>query len=98
MMSRGQTSPKAAKPKDPESTGFVAVEQVLHEYRDRGKSPTLDQWSTQVKERLQQYRTEHRQPKAAKEAQAVETALALASELIQALRAEAGNAAKKQSK
>ena len=74
---------------NPPSTGFIVVEKVLHEYRDRGKSPTFAKFESEVKEGLARYAAANKQPKAAKEVQAVEKAMASAKELIETIRQEA---------
>jgi hypothetical protein len=81
-------------PVNPPSTGFISVESVLHECRDRnGRSVTLEQWSARLKDLLDQFRAENKAPKASKEAQAVEKAFALALELVQTVRNEAAQRA-----
>jgi hypothetical protein len=83
-------SPSTPSAANPPSTGFVSVETILHECRDRnGRSATLEKWSARLKELLNQFRAENKVPKASKEAQAVEKAFELAQELIQTVRNEA---------
>jgi hypothetical protein len=70
---------------NPPSTGFVTVEEVLHEFRDRGRSLTLERWAGHVKQALEKYRAANPTPRAAKDAQAVEKAFASAVELIETM-------------
>jgi hypothetical protein len=68
----------------PASTGFTLVESILHEYRDTGRSATLDRIQSRCRDGLQKYQAAG-SPKAAKESLAVETAVDHAVELIQTL-------------
>jgi hypothetical protein len=70
---------------NPPSTGFVSIEQVLHEFRDRGRSITMERWAVQVKQGLEKYRAANPSPRAAKEVQAIEKAFAGAVELIETM-------------
>jgi hypothetical protein len=89
-----QPTPPTPSASNPPSTGFISVESVLHECRDRaGRSATLEHWSARLKELLDRFRTENKVPKASKEAQTVEKAFALAQELIQTVRNEAAQRA-----
>jgi hypothetical protein len=74
---------------NPPSTGFIIVEKVLHEYRDRGKSATMAKFESEVSEGLARHAAGTKQPKAAKEIQTVEKAMASAKELIETIRQEA---------
>jgi hypothetical protein len=89
-----QRTPPTPPASNPPSTGFISVESVLHECRDRaGRSATLEHWSARLKELLDRFRSENKSPKTTKEAQAVERAFALADELIQTVRSEAAQRA-----
>jgi hypothetical protein len=74
---------------NPPSTGFIVVEKVLHEFRDGGRSATLTKFDAEVKQGLERYSAGNKQPKAAKEVQTVEKAMASAKELIETIRKEA---------
>jgi hypothetical protein len=90
MSKKASPPSKPTTAANPPSTGFISVESVLHECRDRkGRSATLEKWSARLGELLNQFRADNKAPKASKEAQAVESAFALAQELIQTVRAEA---------
>jgi hypothetical protein len=72
-------------------TGFVIIERLLQERRQRGRSATLDRWLTDAKARITQYRAAVTAPKAQQEIATVEKAIETAAELVETL--AAGNRA-----
>jgi hypothetical protein len=69
-------------PATPPTAGFTLIEGLLHEYRDTGRVPTLENWTTGAVQRLAQFRAANPSPQAQREATQVEQALNLAVELI----------------
>ena len=79
----------APKPKAPTSTGFALVERILHEYRDRNRSPLLENLQARVTTALAQAAALPAAPAIGKEPQLIKGAMGAAIELIETMRAEA---------
>ena len=79
----------AATPNNPPSTGFTTVEKILHEFRDRGRSPSLDKLQARVGVAVAEAGPAAPAARMGKEPQFVTNAMAAAAELIHTMRREA---------
>src|SRR5207302_425135 len=74
----------------PQPTGFDILERLLHEYRDTGRSATLDRWTRQFKQRLAKFRAANKARSEA-EVAVIERALNLSLELMEEIRPKKPN-------
>ena len=79
MNKKPASSEKAASPP---SLGFDVIEGMLHEYRDTGKSPSLNRLMSFSDKGLDKYLSENPSPPAQKDAALAKEALNLAKELV----------------
>ncbi|HEY8747713.1 MAG TPA: hypothetical protein VIM11_07055 [Tepidisphaeraceae bacterium] len=76
-------------------TGFDLIEKLLGEFRDTGKSATLEKWNAEFAARLDAFKTANTNPKLLKDAGQIEKAFGSAARLLQAIK-PAGGAGSKQ--
>lgn len=81
MTPTANTSDAASASGDAASTGFILYEKLTAEQRG-GKSRTLEQWLSQVRQQLSQVKAQNPAPKVQKDVTAVEHACQLAAELV----------------
>lgn len=70
------------------STGFELIEKLLAEFRDTGKSTTLEKWNREFQARLSELKAANANPKLLKDAVQIEKAFATASKLLETIKAQ----------
>ncbi len=75
-----------ANPKPAEPTGFDILEKLLGEFREKGKSPTLETLNKEFATRLQAFRAANTNPVLLKQTAQIENAVATANKLIEAIK------------
>ena len=70
------------------STGFVIVERLLQERKQKGRCQTAERWVGEAKAKLAQYRSANTSAKAHQDAGTVERAYVLAGGLVEVLATE----------
>jgi hypothetical protein len=79
-----QTNP----PKQGEAvpTGFDLIEKLLGEFRETGKSATLEKWNREFQARLEEFKAANTNSKLLKDAGQIEKAFASAGKLMDAIK------------
>ena len=76
-----QTNPPKA-----ESTGFEILEKLLGEFRERGRSTTLEAWNKEFAVRLEDFRKTNTNPALLKQVTQIEKAFATANKLMDTIK------------
>jgi len=76
---------QANPPKPSEPTGFDILEKLLAEFREKGKSATLDSLNAGFTARLEAFRAANTNPILLKQAAQIEKAFSSASKLMDAI-------------
>jgi hypothetical protein len=77
-----QTNP----PKTATPTGFDTIEKLLGEFRDRGRSVTLETWNKEFAARLEAFRAANTNPVLLKQAAQIEKAFSTANKLVETIK------------
>jgi len=76
------TPATATKAQNPPSLGFEIIENMLHEFRGSGRSPSLERVVNAAVQGLERYGTDNPSPQAKKDAAAVRQALEESRQLV----------------
>ena len=76
------TTAPATKGQNPPSLGFEIIENMLHEFRGSGRSPSLERVVNAATQGLDRYGTDNPSPQAKKEAASVRQAIEESRQLV----------------
>jgi hypothetical protein len=77
---------QANPPKTVTPTGFDLMEKLLGEFRDKGKSTTLETWNNEIAARLEAFRAANASPVLLKQAGQIEKAFSSANKLMETIK------------
>jgi len=77
---------EANPPKTATPTGFDVLEKLLGEFRDKGKSATLETWNKEFAARLEAFRAANANPVLLKQAAQIEMAFSTAGKLMEMIK------------
>ena len=77
---------QANPPKKAEGTGFDIIEKLIAEFREKGKSPTLESLNKEFAARLEAFRAANTNPAVLKQASQIEKAFSTANKLMEAIK------------